>query len=84
MSTERRPWYVLAGVVFAYFVIFPADLSAVVAPIKGVLELTNAISPWVYALLAAGIIAWVIVRCFGRPREDRELDRGVHRTSETR
>jgi len=83
MSTECRRWWILAGIVLAYFVIFPDDLSAVVTPIKGVLELTSVISPWLYALLAAGIIAWAIVRCFERPREDREHDRLAHRTSET-
>jgi hypothetical protein len=60
---------IVAGVVLAYFVIFPDDLTAVVAPIREILSLTNAISPWLYVVLASGVIAWALVRCFGRSHD---------------
>ena len=66
MSTESRRWMIVAGVILAYFVMFPADLPAVLAPAREVLSLTHAISPWLYVVIAAGIIAWALVRCFGR------------------
>ncbi len=66
MSTDSRRLMILAGVVLAYFVIFPGDLSAVLAPAREVLFLTQAVSPWLYVAIAAGLIAWAIVRCFGR------------------
>jgi Na+-driven multidrug efflux pump len=69
MSTESRRWMIVAAVVLAYFVSFPDDLTAVLAPAREVLSLTNAISPWLYVVLASGIIAWALVRCFGRSRD---------------
>jgi Na+-driven multidrug efflux pump len=69
MSTESRRYTIVAGVVLAYFVIFPDDLTAVVAPAREILSLTNTISPWLYVVLASGIIAWALVRCFGRSRD---------------
>jgi hypothetical protein len=69
MSTECTRWTILVGVVLAYFITFPADLAAVVAPIKEVLSLTNAVSPWLYAVVASALVAWAIVRCFGRARD---------------
>jgi hypothetical protein len=52
--------------ILTYFVIFPADLSAVLAPAREVLSLTNAVSPWLYVVAASAVIAWAIVRCLGR------------------
>ncbi len=66
---ESRRELVVLGVVLAYFVIFPDDLTAVLAPAREVLGLTNTLSPWAYIVVAAGIIAWAIVRCFGRSRD---------------
>jgi Na+-driven multidrug efflux pump len=69
MSTESRRWMILAGFILAYFVAFPDDLPAVLAPVRQVLTLTNAVSPWLYIVAAAGVIAWALVRCFGRSQE---------------
>jgi Na+-driven multidrug efflux pump len=69
MSTESRRYTIVAGVVLAYFVIFPDDLTAVLAPAREILSLTNTISPWLYVVLASVIIAWALVRCFGRSRD---------------
>jgi Na+-driven multidrug efflux pump len=69
MSIESRRYAIVAGVVLAYFVIFPDDLTTVLAPAREILSLTNTISPWLYVVLASGIIAWALVRCFGRSRD---------------
>jgi hypothetical protein len=69
MSTESRRWLILAGFVLAYFVAFPDDLPAILAPVRQVLSLTNAVSPWLYVVIASGVIAGALVRCFGRSRE---------------
>lgn len=69
MSTELKRWIILAGAVITYFIVFPEDLPTVLAPAREILSLSNAISPWLYALLVSGIIAWTLVRCFGRPRD---------------
>jgi hypothetical protein len=69
MSTEIKRWIILAGAVITYFIVFPDDLSAVLAPAREILSLSNVISPWLYALLMSGIIAWTLARCFGRPRD---------------
>jgi hypothetical protein len=60
---------ILAGLVLAYFVAFPDDLPAVLAPVRQVLSLTNAVSPWLYVVLASGVMARALVRCFGRSQE---------------
>jgi Na+-driven multidrug efflux pump len=62
---------ILAVVAFAYFVAFPEDVSAILTPVEGVLGLTNAVSPWLYVLLGAGVIARALTQCFGRSPEIR-------------
>ena len=69
MLTESRRWMIVAAVVLAYFVIFPGDLPAVFAPAREILSWTTVISPWLYVVLASGIIAWALVRCFGRSQD---------------
>jgi len=69
MSTESRRWMIVAAVVLAYFVIFPDDLPIVLVPAREILSWTNVISPWFYVVLASGIIAWALVRCFGRSQD---------------
>ncbi len=66
MSIESRRWLILAGVILAYFVLMPADLPALIAPAREVLSLTQSISPWLYMVVATGLISWALVRCFGR------------------
>ena len=68
MSTKCKHWLILASLVFTYFVIFPDDLSAVLASVREMLSLSNAISPWLYAVLVSGIIAWTLAHCFGWER----------------
>jgi hypothetical protein len=57
---------VVVTLVFSYFVVFPEDANAVTTPIATVLELSQAISPWLYLVIAVGIITWGIVRVWGR------------------
>jgi hypothetical protein len=60
---------VLASVIFAYFVVYPEDAQAITAPIANFLTLltaSNSISPWLYGVVAVGIIAWAIVTTCGR------------------
>jgi len=63
-------------VVLAYFLVYPEDVTAVVAPVatmvKGiaaplasVLQLSTSVSPWLYGVIAVGIVAWTIVRVWG-------------------
>ena len=66
MSIESRrridPRIVVVLVVVAYFVAYPEDLS----PFERVLNLSNAVSPWLYVVLGAGIIAWSLGRIFSK------------------
>ena len=62
---------VLATVVFAYFVVYPEDAAAITAPITAFLTLTNSISPWLYGVVAVGIVAWAVVTTWGRPAGGR-------------
>jgi hypothetical protein len=80
MSSKSKYRLILVILVFTYFIIFPNDLPAIFAPageafrevvliIRDILSLTNMVSPWFYGVLAFGVIAWALVRCFGQTRE---------------
>ena len=60
MSDNSRRIIILAGSVLAYFAAFPSDAEAI-------LGISNAISPWLYGVAAAGLIAWAIVKTWGIP-----------------
>ena len=70
MSPERERWVVLGLTAVAYFVVFPDDL----APLRDILALTNAVSPWLYGALLGSVIAWAVVRCFGRRIEENRTN----------
>ena len=72
MSPERERWIVLAATGLAYFGVFPEDLQTAVAPLRELLSLTDAVSPWLYGVLMASVIAWAVVRCFGRSDDARK------------
>jgi hypothetical protein len=62
--------FVLA--LLAYFVSYPEDAQAITTPINTVLNLihtvlnlTTAISPWFYGVVAIGIIATAMVKTWG-------------------
>lgn len=58
----------LGVLAYVYFVMYPEDVRAILAPIAAVLELSQSPSPWLYMVIAVGIVAWAIVRAWGRER----------------
>ena len=60
----------LGALVFVYFVVFPEDLKALISPVATVLELSHSLSPWLYLVIAVGIVTWGIVRVWGRKDGD--------------
>jgi hypothetical protein len=52
-------------VVFAYFIAYPEDASTVTAPVAIVLRLSEAVSRWLYLVIAVSVIAWAVVRTWG-------------------
>ncbi len=58
MSNNTRNIVILALTFLAYFVAFPSDAEAI-------LGISTAISPWLYGVIAAGLIAWSIVKVWG-------------------
>lgn len=65
MSNKTRCITILALTVFAYFVLFPEDAQAVTTPISTILNLTNAVSPWFYGVVAVGIVSVAIFKTWG-------------------
>jgi uncharacterized membrane protein (DUF4010 family) len=65
-TSARDVVLMLIVLVFIYFVVFPDDVKKVAAPIAAVLELSQVVSPWLYMVAAVGLVAWVIVRIWGR------------------
>ncbi len=61
-----RNLLVLAALTFVYFVAYPDDLKAILTPIEQVLALTAVVSPWLYVLVGFGLVAWTVVRIWGR------------------
>ena len=55
----------LGALAFVYFVIYPEDAKAVVAPITSVVELSQTVSPWLYMVVAVGIVTWGMLRSVG-------------------
>jgi hypothetical protein len=69
----RARWLLPLLAVLVYFVLFPEDLSTVLQPINPVaqaastlLAVTQAVSPWLYALAAVALVCWTAVRVWGR------------------
>jgi hypothetical protein len=59
--------FVLLGVLaFGYFVFFPEDLSPLLHPVERALNVSYAVSPWLYAVIGVGILAWTALRIAGR------------------
>lgn len=57
-----------SGLVLVYFVLYPQDLSALLAPVESLsaiamrlLGVTKSISPWLYVFASVGVIAWTAV-----------------------
>ena len=60
---------VAASAVLVYFMIFPDDLTILLSPVTTLLKLTNAVSPWLYGVVAVGAIMWFVERNWGRRHE---------------
>lgn len=71
---KRRAVLVLLA--FGYFVAFPEDLPAALAPVERLLSLTNAVSPWVYGVVVAVVLSRALVRPFARTPGVREHGEG--------
>jgi hypothetical protein len=65
-TPTRDVLLMLIALAFTYFVVFPDDVKTVTAPIAVVLELSQVVSPWLYMVAAVGLVAWVIVKVWGR------------------
>jgi hypothetical protein len=65
MFDKNRWIVVLVLALLAYFVSYPEDAQAITTPIATFLGLTTAVSPWLYGVLAVGIIATAIVKTWG-------------------
>jgi hypothetical protein len=63
MSRRTKSASVIGGVIAAYFVAFPEDLT----PFERILHLTQAVAPGAYALLVTPILVAGAVRIWGRP-----------------
>jgi hypothetical protein len=70
-KTTPRILTALGALAFVYFVLYPEDVKAVLAPIASVIELSQTVSPWLYLVIAVGIVAWAVVRVWGRRAPDR-------------
>jgi hypothetical protein len=57
---------VLGAAALAYFVAYPENLAAVLAPAQRILGLSSAVSPWLYGLLAVGLVCRTADRIWGR------------------
>ena len=73
MSRRAYSLTVIAGAAVAYFLLYPGDLTVVVAtvatPVDQILRLTHAVAPWAYAVLIALILVNGAVRIWGRRLE---------------
>ena len=69
MSDKTRGLIVLILGVAAYFVAYPEDAQAITTPATTFLSLTTAVSPWLYVVVAVGILASALVKTWGVRRE---------------
>ena len=64
-SATLKAIVVAAILVVAYFVVYPEDLDAL-SPIARLLQLTQDVSSWLYAIVAVVIVCRTIERVWGR------------------
>jgi hypothetical protein len=60
-ACSRKCWIVSAAVL-AYFILFPEDVEALLAPVRTVLSLSQSVSLGLYGVAAVAIVC----RAFGR------------------
>ena len=70
MQIHNRPWaarlVLLACIAFAYFVLYPQDLSVLLNPAERVISMSNTASPWLYAVIGVAMISWTVIRVWGK------------------
>ncbi len=66
LNTKPSVLAALGVLAFVYFIVFPEDMKAILAPLAAVLELSQSLSPWLYMVIAVGIAAWAIVKTWGQ------------------
>lgn len=71
MSEINRRIAIMVLLALMYFISYPNDAELLTSPLTTILNLTTAISPWFYGVLAVGMMSIAIVRRWGC----RELDR---------
>ena len=64
-DTGRKLMAVLLPAI-AYLVAFPDEARSLVSTMSSVLGLTAAVSPWLYGLVATGVILIVVLKIYGR------------------
>ncbi len=69
MFEKDRRFAVLALLVLAYFVSYPEDVQAISAPISVFLNLSTAISPWFYGVVAVAIFTSAMVKIWGGSKQ---------------
>jgi hypothetical protein len=62
---RRAEIIVLSAAFFVYFVVYPADLAALLAPMERLLAVSNAASLGLYGVIAVALLAWAMVRIWG-------------------
>ena len=74
LSAVTVRWLIVLAAVLVYFVFYPEDLTVLLGPLEPlakitaiVLSVSQAVSPWLYILLAVLAICWTLTRVWGRP-----------------
>ncbi len=65
LTPQALLWF---GLVLVYFVLYPRDLSALLAPVESLsgvavvlLGVTTSVSPWLYGFASVCVVAWTAV-----------------------
>jgi len=73
LSRTQVRWLVVLAVALVYFIIYPDDLAVLLGPLaplskaaSEVLSVSQAVSPWLYALAAVAVVCWTVLRVWGR------------------
>jgi hypothetical protein len=62
ISASRRSCWIVLAAILAYFILFPEDVEALIAPFRTVLSLTQSVSLGMYGVAAVALVCWA----FGR------------------
>ena len=62
------PWSIIGVSVFAYFVIYPGDIEALITPFAVALGLFHQVPPWLYVTVIALILSCTATKIWGKSR----------------